>query len=288
MWPGAVNTQPLPHPIPRFPPHHSPRSQHFWTSVSHIGTARNPGRASSRGAICLLWLLQNHTGLGCSVRRCARKRGESLVRRFSFSAATARSFPATNFLTFWPFWFESFQICSCVYQNHYMIYISHAVWQGDLLAGRCVEGVTYLPFFHVGESSGFRYNNRTPETLKFRCRYPAATCLYWVTSGRSVNQKLLDTWLTRKRSDSSSQNSKYPSVFNHVVKIPECCPELQNCKLDAWFHRAVSDYSGQNPLCLSFRNSPSSLSLSERKAFLCHLHQFLFWWWTNLKDEELE
>lgn len=62
--------------------------------------------------ICLVWLLQNLMGFACSVRRRARKRGENLVRRFSLSAATARIFPATNFLTFWPFWFENFQICS--------------------------------------------------------------------------------------------------------------------------------------------------------------------------------
>lgn len=56
-------------------------------------------RAWYECAICLVWLLQNLMGFACSIRRCARKRGENLVRRFSLSAATARIF-----LTFWPFW----------------------------------------------------------------------------------------------------------------------------------------------------------------------------------------
>lgn len=37
------------------------------------------------------------------------------------------------------------------------------VTAGSTLQGRCVKGVIYFPFFCMGGSCDFGYNNRTPQ-----------------------------------------------------------------------------------------------------------------------------
>ena len=99
---------PLCHPIPGFPLHHQPCTPSL--HCPHRCCRTQEGCKQTRGvrapsALCDCY--RTAWGFCCSGRWCIRKRGESLVRRWSLSAA--RIFPATHFLTFWPFWFEHFQ-----------------------------------------------------------------------------------------------------------------------------------------------------------------------------------